>query len=46
VRYTADVLSGVPSTIGVATHGLVVVPMEPRRRRGCARYSLLPTIIR
>jgi phosphate transport system permease protein len=29
VRYTADVLSGVPSiVIGVATYGLVVVPMK------------------
>jgi phosphate transport system permease protein len=50
VRYTADVLSGVPSiVIGVATYGLVVVPMKhfSAIAGGVALGILmLPTIIR
>ena len=50
VRYTADVLSGVPSiVIGVATYGLVVVPMGrfSALAGGIALGVLmLPTIIR
>lgn len=50
VRYTADVLSGVPSiVIGVATYGLVVIPMGhfSAIAGGVALAILmLPTIIR
>jgi len=50
VRYTADVLSGVPSiVVGVATYGLVVIPMK--HFSGIAggvalAILMLPTIIR